>query len=137
MQLENLSYALTQVIHNFGAIAVVGGAVVGLMAGSTQQKLRLLMAWAVLVGWATQGASGLIFGGVSLIFYGETPDLHSTAMYALILKGVCAASGVLLSFLYIRSGKNWTQQGVQNLWRMLTGLGVTALIAAAFLRWFS
>ena len=137
MQLENISYALTQVVHNFGALAVVGGALVGLKANSDQLKLKHTMAWVVFIGWAAQGSSGLLFGGISLLFYGETPDLHSTAMYALILKGICAASGVILALSYIRSQKNWSEKGRQGVWRFLTGLGITALSAAAFLRWFS
>lgn len=137
MQLENLTYAITQVVHNFGALAVVGGALVGLKTNSEQQKLKHAMAWTVFIGWAAQGSSGLIFGGISLLFYGETPDLHATAMYALILKGVCAASGALLALMYISKAKSWSVNGRQGAWRALTGLGVTALTAAAFLRWFS
>ena len=137
MQLENLSYALTQVVHNFGALAVVAGALVALKLKSEQQQLKHTMAWVVLIGWAAQAMSGLLFGGISLLFYGETPDLHDTAMYALILKGLCAISGILLALSYIRSGKNWSETGRQGVLRGLTALGTTALIAAAFLRWFS
>lgn len=137
MQLENLSYALTQVVHNFGALAVVAGALVALKVNSGQQKLRNTMAWVVLVGWAAQGASGLLFGGISFLFYGETPDLHSTAMYALILKAICAVSGIMLALLYIRGAKDRGEKSQQGIWRVLTGLGITALTAAAFLRWFS
>jgi len=137
MQFENLAYALTQVVHNFGALAVVGGALVALKVNPDQQKLRNTMAWIVLVGWAAQGVSGLLFGGISFLFYGETPDLHSTAMYALVLKAVCAVSGIILALFYLRSAKDWGENSRQSIWRLLTGLGVTALTAAAFLRWFS
>lgn len=137
MQLENLWYALTQVVHNFGALAVVGGALVALKASAEQQNLKHTMAWIVLVAWLAQGASGLIFGGISLLFYGETPDLHSTALYAIILKGVCAVSGVVLALSYIHGAKNWREKSRQSVWQVLSSLGVVALTAAAFLRWFS
>lgn len=137
MQFENLSYALTQVVHNFGALAVVGGALVALKANTDKQKLKHSMAWLVLIGWTAQGISGLLFGGISFLFYGETPDLHSTAMYALTLKVACAVSGIVFAALYIRGANDWGEKSHQNTWRLLTGLGVTALTAAAFLRWFS
>ena len=101
MQLENISYALTQVIHNFGALAVVGGALVALKAKPDQLQLKKRMAWLVLIAWGAQGASGLIFGGISLLFYGETPDLHAVAQGALGLKMLCAASGFTLAALYL------------------------------------
>lgn len=137
MQLENISYALTQVIHNFGALAVVGGALTGLWAKPDQEKLRHTMAWLVLLAWGTQGASGLIFGGISLVFYGETPDLHSVAMGALVLKMVCAASGVFVAAIYVKNAKHWGEKACRRAWHSLAGLGATALTAAAFLRWFS
>lgn len=137
MQLENLSYALTQVIHNFGAVAVVGGALVALKSKSDQLQLKKSMAWLVLIGWGAQGTSGLIFGGISLIFYGETPDLHAVAAGALAVKMLCAASGFVLAVLYVRGAEQWTEKGRHRAWHALTGLGATALTGAAVLRWFS
>lgn len=137
MQLENISYALTQVIHNFGALAVVGGAIVALKAKSDQLQLKKNMAWLVLFGWSAQGASGLIFGGISLLFYGETPDLHTVAAAALSLKILCAALGFVLAVLYVRGSAHWTDKGRQRVWHSLVGLGGTALTGAAFLRWFA
>lgn len=137
MQLENLSYALTQVIHNFGAVAVVGGAFFALKARPDQLQLKNHMAWLVLIAWGAQGASGVVFGGVSFYFYGEFPDLHAVAIGALATKMVCAAAGFVLAVLYLRGATHWSEKGRHRAWHALIGLGVTALTAAAFLRWFS
>jgi len=137
MQLENISYALTQVIHNFGALAVVGGALVALKVKPDQLQLKKSMAWLVLLAWGAQGASGLIFGGISLLFYGETPDLHAVAQGALALKMLCAASGFAIAALYLLRSEQWSDKGRQRAWHALAGLGATALTGAAFLRWFS
>ena len=134
---ENLPYALTQVIHNFGALTVVGCALVGLKTAPDQLSLKHSMAWFILIAWGAQAVSGLIFGGISLVLYGETPDLHSTAYVALIVKMVCAASGFILALMYVRSAKNWDEKKRHRAFHALTGFGVIALTAAAFLRWFS
>ncbi len=137
MQLENLSYALTQVVHNFGALAVVAGAFAALKTQPDQLKLKNGMAWLVLIAWGAQGATGLIFGGISLLFYGETPDLHDVAKAALGIKILCALSGFVIALLYIRGASTWSEEGRRRAWHALTGLGATALTGAAFLRWFS
>ncbi len=137
MQLENLSYALTQTIHNFGAAAVVGGAFFALKSKPDQLQLRNRMAWLVLIAWGAQIASGVIFGGVSFYFYGEFPDLHAVAVGALVIKVFCAVSGLALAILYLRGAQQWSEKGRHRTWHALTGLGATALTAAAFLRWFS
>ncbi len=137
MQWENLYYALTQLIHNFGALAVVGGALAGFKIGPDSLDLKRKFAFIVLAGWGAQAISGLFFGAISLYFYGETPDLHSTAYVAFVLKLLCALSGTVLALIYIKHAKHWQNAGRQRAWLGLTGLGVTALTAAAFLRWFS
>lgn len=137
MLAENLPYALTQVIHNFGAMTVVGCALVGLKTQADQLKLKHSMAWFILIAWGAQATSGIIFGSISLVLYGETPDLHSTAYVALIIKMLCAASGFILALMYVRNAKNWNDNKRHRAFRALTGLGVIALTAAAFLRWFS
>ncbi len=137
MQLENLSYAVTQVIHNFGAVAVVGGAFFALKAKPDQLQLQNCMAWLVLIAWGAQGGSGVIFGAISFYFYDEFPDLHAVAISALVIKVVCAAIGFVLAALYLRSAAKWSEKGRHRAWHVLTGLGATALTSAAFLRWFS
>lgn len=137
MELENIAYALTQVVHNFGAVAIVGGALVGLKSAADQLDLKRKMAWIVAIAWGAQGLSGLFFGGISLIFYGETPDLHSTAYVALLIKMFCVVASFVLAVLYLRNATNWSEAGRKKVWHALAGFGTIALICAAFLRWFS
>ncbi len=135
MDLQSLAYALTQVVHNFGAVAVLGGAAVGRMAVDAAQYRR--MAWVVLAGWALQGASGATFGAISYAYYGRFPDLHGIAIVALLLKMACAATGLLLAAWYLRVNARLGEAAHTRTWSVLVILAATALTAAAFLRWFS
>lgn len=137
MQLDNLSWAFTQVIHNFGAVAVVGGAFFALKARPDQVQLQNGIAWLVLIAWGAQAASGVMFAGVSYYFYQELPELHAVAQIALAIKVLCAASGFVLAALFLRGRLQWSARARHRAWHALTGLGATALTAAAFLRWFS
>jgi hypothetical protein len=135
--LENLAYALTQVLHNFGAVVVVGGAAAALWAPAlpyiSEKRLRRLVG----IGWAVQIASGVGFGAVSYYFYGRLPDIHGVAVAALAIKVTCAVSGLGLAVLSLSRGDRWTDAKRRFLWRALAFLAITALAAAAFLRWFS
>ncbi|PKO73182.1 MAG: hypothetical protein CVU23_04045 [Betaproteobacteria bacterium HGW-Betaproteobacteria-17] len=133
---ENLAYALTQVVHNFGAAAVLGGAVFVLWPASRLQDGRTF-AWLILVAWAAQIISGGLFGLTSLYYYGETPDLSRIAMTALLVKIAAAITGSLLAAFYLARGKRWGSAGGKRSFQALAALGATALTAAAFLRWFS
>lgn len=137
MDLQNLSYAAIQVVHNFGAVAVVGSAVGALWAHSGPAGMRRPLAWIMLLGWAAQAASGGAFGAVSWLYYGRFPDIHAIAVMALLLKITCAAAGFMLVAVYLYRGANWGESAQQTTWRILVTLAATALSAAAFLRWFS
>lgn len=50
---ENLAYALVQLVHNFGAAAVLGGAVFALWPASRLDDGRTF-AWLILVAWGAQ-----------------------------------------------------------------------------------
>lgn len=136
MGTENLAYALVQVLHNFGATAVLGGAVFALWPTPRLQTGRALGAL-VLVAWGVQIASGGLFGLISLAYYGETPDLSRIAMTALIVKISAALGGVLLAGTYLMCESTWSQAGVRRAFLGLAVLAAVALTAAAFLRWFS
>jgi len=136
MDLQNLGYALTQVAHNFGASAVVGGAVASLWL-APRPELDRSLAWLVCLGWATQIASGAAFGAISFYFYGKFPDISGLAIAALAIKVACAASGFLLAAFYLLRAASWSAALRRRIWLMLIGLSATALTAAAFLRWFS
>lgn len=137
MDLQNLSYAAVQLVHNFGAVAVVGSAIYALGPGSKLAGVHKPLAWIMLGGWAAQAASGAAFGGVSWFYYGRFPDIHGIAVGALLIKLACAAAGILLVTAYLHRGGGWAERARQAIWRALAVLAVTALTAAAFLRWFS
>lgn len=136
MDIQNLGYALTQVVHNFGAAAVVGGAVASLWL-APRQELDRSLAWLVCSGWAAQIASGAAFGAISFYYYGKFPDIGGLAIAALAIKVACAISGFSLAALYLLRAASWTATLRRRVWLMLAGLSATALTAAAFLRWFS
>lgn len=137
MDLQNLGYALVQVAHNFGAVAVTGGALAGLSLLRAGARLPGWLGALVLAGWAVQVASGAGFGGISYAYYGRFPDLHGIAIAALGIKMLCAASGFLLVAAYLKFATGWSAAGGRRTWTALIALAATALTAAAFLRWFS
>lgn len=135
--LQDLGYALVQVAHNFGAVAVVGGAVAGLYAASQSAPLSRNLAWLTGLGWVTQGLSGMAFGAISYHYYGKFPDIHGIAIAALLLKMLCAVAGFVTAAGYLRYADGWSHPQRRLAWRLLAMLGATALASAAFLRWFS
>lgn len=136
VDIQNLGYALTQVVHNFGASAVVGGAVASLWL-APRPELDRPIAWLVCLGWAAQIASGSAFGAISFYYYGKFPDIGGLALAALAIKVACAIAGFALASLYLLRAATWTAPLRRRSWHMLAGLSVTALASAAFLRWFS
>ncbi len=135
--MENLAYALVQVVHNFGAVAVVGGAFVGLLPAQRETRAQRRLAWLVLSGWAAQAVSGALFGAVSFRYYGALPDIHGVAVAALRIKVACAASGFVLAALLLLRAARWNDVARRRAWQALAALAVIALGAAAFLRWFA
>lgn len=130
---QNLAYAITQIVHNFGAVTVVGGAVFALMWCESEVQRRL--SFMVLSGWLVQALSGATFGAISYYYYAKFPDIHGVAVIALFIKIGCAALGTSLNLwqLFARPA------GIvgRYFWLALCGLGVLALCSAAVLRWFS
>lgn len=137
MEVQNLLYALVQLAHNFGAVAVAGGALLGRWPVATELARRRPLAWLVLGGWALQGVSGAGFGAISFAYYGQFPDIHGVAVVALLVKMACAVAGFVLAAAWLRHGKRWGARQEERAWSVLILLGATALSAAAFLRWFS
>ena len=135
MDAQDLGYALTQVVHNLGAVSVTGGAAAArYLKVSEPQAAQRRLAWLVLAGWAAQGASGTTFGAISYLSFGHFPDIHGIAIAALEPKMVCAAAGFSLGVLYLMRASAWPAARRQGVWSALFGLAVTALTAAAFLR---
>ena len=138
MDLQDLGYALTQVVHNLGAVSVVGAAAgASRLSAREADKPHRGLAWLALGGWGVQGASGATFGAISYASYGRFPDIHGIAIGALLLKMICAAAGFSLVGLYLARGSGWSDAARLRCWRSLLVLALTALTAAAFLRWFS
>lgn len=137
MDIENLAYALTQVVHNFGAVAVTGGAAAGVWLMPRQPLPARCLAWLVALAWMLQIASGAGFGAISFYYYGRFPELSGIATAALVIKVSSAGFGFVLAALYLLRADRWPDVTRRRAWQALTGLGVAALTAAAFLRWFS
>jgi hypothetical protein len=132
---QNLIYALIQVIHNFGAAAIVGmGAYEAwLVRGSPGRRVASLLA----IVWALQASSGAFFGIVTYYYDGQLPDIHGVAVDALVIKVICAAAGFALAVSYAKWGSGWSAKTSRFIWGASFALGAVALSAAAFLRWFS
>jgi hypothetical protein len=134
---QNFIYALIQVVHNLGAATVVATAAsaLWLVRGNAraQHRLALLMA----IAWATQVASGMMFGVTTYLYERHLPDIHGIAVDALLIKLFCALSGFVLAVTYMNFGSAWTMDKQLLAWRVSFVFGVVALGSAAFLRWFS
>jgi hypothetical protein len=132
---QNLNYAAIQVVHNFGAVAVMGGSLAALRL--RERTARRTLAYLALTGWLTQAASGATFGMLSYYYYGKFPDISGIATYALAIKMLCATFGILMLAAYLWRGERWSDPGRNKVWLSSSVLAITALSAAAFLRWFS
>lgn len=135
--MQNFIYALIQILHNFGAVAIVGIAAASLwLAGGNTVLLHRLAIFTALA-WLIQAMSGAFFGLSTFYFEHHLPDIHGIAVDALIVKMLCAASGIILAVMYIKRDAQLSVASATSIWRILLALGVVALCSAAFLRWFS
>jgi hypothetical protein len=132
---HNLAYAVVQVVHNFGAMAAVGGSLAAAKFRIPETRARL--AKLALGGWITQGASGAAFGATSYYFYHRLPEISGIAVTALIIKMACVAAAIILLAVYLLRRKNWNDAATRKTCMASLILAATALTAAAFLRWFS
>ena len=135
---QNLGYSVIQIVHNFGAVATVGGSIVATQFRDSVTRRHLAIL--VLIGWVTQAVSGATFGMVTYYYYGYFrifPDISGIAVDALGIKMVCATLGILLLSIYLWLGVDWTTQVKNRAWISSSVLAITAISAAAFLRWFS
>ncbi len=115
----------------------MGGATFMLYMAPQPAPLQRNFAWLVGFGWGTQALSGMAFGAISHYYYGTFPDIHGIAIPAMIVKMLCAVSGLAMVALYLRYAEGWADRQRHIAWQILFALGATALTAAAFLRWFS
>lgn len=131
---QNLAYAAIQVLHNFGAVAAVGGSYAVMRAPPEAHRG---LAGIVLAGWVTQAVSGPSFGLATYYFEGQFPDIGGIAVAALAIKIVCVAIGFLLTAAYLLPCPACRGKIDGWVWPASLALSSTALTAAAFLRWFS
>ncbi|HXU92724.1 MAG TPA: hypothetical protein VFP33_03615 [Gallionella sp.] len=131
---QNLAYSAVQVLHNFGAVATVGGSFAALLA---PPEVRKKLAWLAFAGWTTQAVSGTAFGLTSYYFYHRFPDISGIAIAALAIKILCVATGFLIVASYLFLSGNCPERFRNLVWPASTVLAATALTAAAFLRWFA
>lgn len=132
---QNASYAVAQLAHNFGSVAVVGGSIAALLLMNAE--VRKKMAWLVLVGWGLQAISGAFFGLISYTFDQQFPDISGIAKVSLLTKMICTATGFILLLIYILRDKRWAEGERDRVWFSSSALAVVAMSSAAILRWFS
>lgn len=121
--MQNLIYALIQLVHNENAAAIVALGAYGVWKVGRQPAPRL--AWTLTALWGLQAATGALFGIVTYGFDRHLPDIHGIAIQALLLKMLCVVLGI---------GSRWMGRWI---WSASLLLGIIALGSAAFLRWFS
>ncbi len=95
--MQNLIYALIQVIHNFGAVTVVGTGIAAIWLAHGNAGLRHRLSLLMALAWAVQAASGALFGITTYYFERNLPDIHGIAVDALVVKIVCALTGFILA----------------------------------------
>jgi hypothetical protein len=133
---QNLLYATVQAAHNFGAVAAVGGSAAGVALKEPAARRKL--AKVTSAGWLTQALSGACFGAVSYYYYHRFPDLGEISIGALTLKMACVTAALALFAFYFMWGRRWPGEARATfVWPASLALAVTALTAAAVLRWFS
>jgi len=135
----DLVYALVQLVHNLGAVAVAGGPAAALAflppSGPLGGMARRRIAWTVLLAWALQAATGAGFALASWKLKGALPEVEGVARAALAVKLAATAGGIVLGALLARRGA-WSPRGERAAWAASLAMAAAALSAAAFLRWY-
>jgi hypothetical protein len=132
---ENLIYTCVQIAHNFGAVAVVGSPIAGWWLERRKLVVRGL-AFLALLGWLVQGASGIGFAATSYFLKGALPEVTGIALGALLVKVSATVLGSTAAGLIWRKGKDWQTRSRIILWQSQLIVAFSALMAAAFLRWY-
>ncbi len=104
----NLVYTIVQILHNFGAVAVVGSPAVAWWFARDNHAAQGRLAWLLVIGWAAQGASGAGFGMTSYFLKGQLPEISGVALIALLAKMVCVTCGFAMGILYLKTASRWS-----------------------------
>jgi len=142
-------YACVQLVHNIAAAAVVGSpAAAWWLVQANQVPAELpgrpvatalalrRLAWFTMLVWLIQVASGTGFAATTYYLNHELPELTGVGLSALRIKVACALVSVALAILYLRNSSRWPAHCQTRVWQTLFALGLTALMSAAFLRWY-
>jgi len=132
----SLVYTGVQILHNFGAVAVVGSPAMAWWFARDNLAAQGRLAWLLVIGWAAQGASGAGFGMTSYFLKGQLPEISGVALIALVAKIACVTCGFAVGILYLNMASRWSVATRLKVWQGMLALAGTALTAAAFLRWF-
>lgn len=135
--MESLTYALVQIVHNFGAAAVLGGSVAAVWPQHQPVESQRALAWVVLTSWTAQILSGIGLGLTSLYYYGQLPDIHGVALAALGVKITCAVFGLTVTAVFLARAGEWAEWGRARALRTSAWLAAVALAGAGVLRWYS
>jgi hypothetical protein len=134
--MENLIYTWVQIVHNFGAVAVVDSPAAALCLSRENLLVRHKLAWLMVLGWLAQGASGIGFALTSYTMKGALPEVTGIALGALVLKVACTFIGTVLTGFYLATRLRWSATQEYRMWQMMFVMTITAITAAAFLRWY-
>src|SRR6266852_5222258 len=130
----NLVCTGVQILHNFGAVAVVGSPAVAWWFARDNPAAQCRLAWLLVIGWAAQGASGAGFGMTSYFLKGQLPEISGVALIALLAKMVCVTCGFAVGVLFLKKATRWSVAARMRGWLGMLALAGIALTAAAFLR---
>ncbi len=134
--MTNLIYTLLQIVHNFGAAAVVGSPIFVYWLARENHAIQRRLAWLIVLGATTQIGSGIGFGLTSYFLKGHLPELEGVAFIALLVKLFCVVSSPALMLRYVLYARQTPPRQQRQAWLAAMLLGSTAFTAAAFLRWY-
>src|SRR2546425_6322793 len=133
----NLVYTGVQILHNFGAVAVVGSPAMAWWFARDNLAAQGRLAWLLVIGWAAQGASGAGFGMTSYFLKGQLPEISGVAVIALVAKIACATCGFAVGVLYLNTASRWSVATRLKVWQgMLALAGKRPTTGALFRRVF-
>jgi len=134
--MTELVYALVQAVHNLGAVAVVASPAVALGFRGHGGGLERRLAWALLVAWGLQAATGAGFAAASYGLKGQLPEVTGVALYSLAVKLFATVAGFSIAAMLLWVRRLSSPRSRVVAWAVCLGLAVAALLAAAPLRWY-
>src|SRR2546428_5746094 len=130
----NLVYTGVQILHNFGAVAVVGSTAMAWWVARDKLAGQGRLAWVLVIGWAAQGGSGAGFGMTSYFLKGQLPEISGVALIALVAKIACVTCGFAVGILYLNMASRWSVATRLKVWQGMLALAGTAPTTGALLR---